>query len=323
MAFLAQLSRDTSAMILADDRSGPIRTIGYGPRLVSAAIGRSPGMSGDIITNNRAMEFNSPTETRMRFTTANRPTQAELAEFERQFLNSISPRVPLSEISTTSYYEVTFNHYITVLSGRVAYSPENNESVVIRGVTAEKILSTMPCCLYGSRGIGLENADDYDIAISIEDPKYLEFINYLERVGVKRVDIKNYVNSTPESGYYGLYRFQGAKEERIDLLVLYLDEDVDVIRSTITDLKRIPSYFLTNKQQRITMYNQGLRYRGWKPGVKVRNDYRTSEDAQAISLRNWASQATTLRSHTVNYTGNGGSTNPWTETFGPRGAEEW
>ena len=135
--------------------------------------------------------------------------------------------------------------------------------------------------------------------------------------------LKELTLRTIQAGYYGLYRFQGAKEERIDLLVLYLDEDVDVIRSTITDLKRIPSYFLTNKPPRITMYNQGLRYRGWKPGVKVRNDYRASEDDQAISFRNWVSQATSSRNHTVNYTGNGRSIDPWAETFGPRGAEEW
>lgn len=306
MSFLDQLiSGDTSAMLLADDRSGPTRTI-----IDGAAIGRSIVMSGDTITNNRAMEFDSPTETRMQFTTPIRPTQEELREFKRQFLNSISPRVPSSEIRVTSNYEAMFNRYITVLSSRVAYSPEDNESVMIRDVTAEKILSTMPCCLYGSRGIGLENADDYDIAISIEDPKYLEFINYLERAGVKRVDIKNYANSTPESGYYGLYRFRGAKEERIDLLVLYLDEDVDVIRSTITDLKRIPSYFLTNKPQRITMYNQGLRYRGWKEGVKVREEF--VRELYRASSQSFKGRPPPRRGRGFR-----------TSVFGPRGGEIW
>lgn len=316
MSFLDRLiSSNTSTMPLTSSRDDFGRTVGYTPRVTSANIG-TDRESREAGARNRVTEFNSPNEMRMRFSTTNRPTQVELREFERQFLGSISPRVPLSEIRTTTNYEAMNNSYLTVLSSQVAYSPNNSESVVIKAITAEKILKTMPCCLYGSRGIGLENADDFDIAISIENPKYLEFINYLERQGVKRVDIKSYASSTPESGYYGLYRFRDANGNNIDLLVLYLDEDVDVIRSTITDLKRMPQYFLTNKKQRVLLYNQGLRYRGWKEGVKVREEF--ARELYRASSQNFRDSPTPRRSPTPE--------DPYgfrASIFGPRDSERW
>lgn len=311
MSFLSELiARNTSAMPSLTRQDEPNRTVGYVPQITGADI-RADRVSRELAARNRVTAFNSPNEMRMWFSTTNRPTQVELIEFERQFLGSISPRVPLSEIRTTTNYEAMNNSYLTVLSSQVAYSPNNSESVVIKAITAEKILKTMPCCLYGSRGIGLENADDFDIAISIEDPKYLAFINYLENVGVKRIDIKNYANSTPESGYYGLYRFEDANGDSIDLLVLYLDEDVDVIRSTITDLKRIPPYFLNIKKQRIAMYNQGLRYRGWKEGVKVHEKFVRNSTRSSTSYN---------RPGTIAENDN---RSIYAQLFGPRDSERW
>ncbi len=255
------------------------------------------------------------------------------------FLNSLLNRNETQIVDqrpNIRIHSLPTNHsYETILSADIKESLEvSTQDKIVSKISVDEILRKMTCCLYGSRALltasesakgedSVSDNRDYDIAINIEDPQYLRFVEYLESVNVRKVNINNYCESTSESGYYGLYRFKDRYENNVDLLVLYLDEDVDIIRSTINDLKRIPPYFLTNKKQRIAMYNQGLRYRGWKPGVKVRNGYRTSEDDQAYNLRNWASQAPTLRNHTVNYTGNGRSTNPWVETFGPRGAEEW
>lgn len=270
-----------------------------------------------------------------RFITDSQPTPIEIERFISEFYRTSGSRIVDQRPNIHTHRLPTNHSYETILSAEVEESIEvSTKDKIVSKISVDEILRKMPCCLYGSRALltvpksangGDSTSDDrdYDIAISIEDPQYLNFIKYLESVNVRKVNIKNYCESTPESGYYGLYRFKDRYENNVDLLVLYLDEDVDIIRSTINDLKRIPPYFLTNKKQRIAMYNQGLRYRGWKPGVKVRNDYRTSEDDQAYNVRNWASQATTSRNHTVNYTGTERSANPWAETFGPRGAEEW
>ena len=270
-----------------------------------------------------------------RFITDGQPTPIEIERFISEFYRTLGSRI-IDRRPNISIHRLPTNHsYETILSAEIEESIEvSTKDKIVSKISVDEILRKMPCCLYGSRAIlavselvngedSLSNNRDYDIAISIEDPQYLNFIKYLESVNVQKVNIANYCESTPESGYYGLYRFKDMYENDVDLLVLYLDEDVDIIRSTINDLKRVPPYFLTNKKQRIAMYNQGLRYRGWQPGVKIRNDYRTSEDDQAYTLRDWGSQATTSRNHTVTYSGSERRTNHWAETFGPRGAEEW
>lgn len=270
-----------------------------------------------------------------RFITDSPPTPIEIERFISEFYRRFGSRIIDQRPNISTNHLLTDHSYETILSAEIKESIEvSTKDKIVSKISVDEILRKMPCCLYGSRALltasesakgedSISDDRDYDIAISIEDPQYLKFIKYLESINVRKVNIKNYCESTSESGYYGLYRFKDRYENNVDLLVLYLDEDVDIIRSTINDLKRIPPYFLTNKKQRVAMYNQGLRYRGWKPGVKVRNDYITSEDDQAHSLRNWASQATSSRNHTVTYTGNSESTNPWAETFGPEMSPEW
>lgn len=244
-----------------------------------------------------------------RFITDGQPTPIEIERFLSEFYRTFGSKI-IDRRPNISIHRLPTNHsYETILSAEIEESIEvSTKDKIVSKISVDEILRKMPCCLYGSRALltlseeakeedSVSDNRDYDIAISIEDPQYLNFIKYLESVNVRKVTIENYCESTPESGYYGLYRFKDRYENNVDLLVLYLDEDVDIIRSTINDLKKVPPYFLTNKKQRIAMYNQGLRYRGWQPGVKIRNDYRTSESER--------------------------STNPWAETFGPRGAEEW
>lgn len=244
-----------------------------------------------------------------RFITDGQPTPIEIERFISEFYRTFGSRIVDQRPNIRTHRLPTNHSYETIISAEIEeYIEVSPKDKIVSKISVDEILRKMPCCLYGSRALltvsESENGEDsvsdnrdYDIAISIEDPQYLNFIKYLESVNVRKVTIENYCESTPESGYYGLYRFKDRYENNVDLLVLYLDEDVDIIRSTINDLKKVPPYFLTNKKQRIAMYNQGLRYRGWQPGVKIRNDYRTSESER--------------------------STNPWAETFGPRGAEEW
>lgn len=132
-------------------------------------------------------------------------------------------------------------------------------------ITVEELINDYNAVIFGSAALGLEHKD-IDLALSSTNTKFEDL--KLKLRFSERLDISTYCQSSPESGFYGLYRLQTDSGKKIDLLILNNDEDLDVIRSTIVDLNKIPKYFLEYKPDRIWLYQKGLRHRGWEPSVQ-------------------------------------------------------
>lgn len=124
-------------------------------------------------------------------------------------------------------------------------------------------LYTLNHARFGSRALGVgTDYSDFDIAISAEsDRPIVEKLISLTHPA----NINAYAKFKPESGFVGLYQFlDTATNCKVDVLVTHTDEDLDTIRSAVSDIQQIPSYLLTDKKFRIDVYQKALKHRGWR-----------------------------------------------------------
>ena len=127
---------------------------------------------------------------------------------------------------------------------------------------------------FGSRPLGVASKfSDYDYAISEDDFRDLakKYPILKDELQSHARDTTNYSKVEPEHGFVTLiHKFNTGEIENptvsmitVDILVCKSDEDIDIIRSTIADLCRVPTYMLQEKRIRIELYQLGLSERGW------------------------------------------------------------
>ena len=140
--------------------------------------------------------------------------------------------------------------------------------------------------IYGSRSLHVEaEYSDYDFAFSYEEHKRV-----FDILVDSHIDVSNptgYFQSSPEAGYKAFFQYKGLdpvsnERVKVDILFVYNDEDLDVIRSSVQDLQSIPQYMLRDKKFRIDAYNKALQDRGWKLNPDLRNNRRDPRTAQGI-----------------------------------------
>lgn len=115
--------------------------------------------------------------------------------------------------------------------------------------------------LFGSKAFDLPNTNDYDYAITkdIYD-KYEELFTKIE----KDYDPTSYFPQGPEHGFFKTYLKIKIKDSYYDILIVYNEDDLDVIRNSVYDLQQCPPYLLDNKETRIRLYERALTEYGWE-----------------------------------------------------------
>lgn len=130
-------------------------------------------------------------------------------------------------------------------------------------IDIQRILEVPGGVMFGSRALNIHTGySDYDIAFSYESHGYI--YEYLQVNNVHTIDISSYCESLPEGGHKALFQYNPGDTDKVDILFVHNDEDLDVIRSSVQDLRNVPAYMLENKKTRIHLYNMALQNRGWK-----------------------------------------------------------
>lgn len=123
---------------------------------------------------------------------------------------------------------------------------------------------------FGSRPLGVNSENsDFDFAILEKDLPEFDYV--LE-------DPKKYFNVLPE--HSKLIINYEVNNKKMDILVLTHQKDLDVVKNTIEDLKKVPKYLLRIKYIRVDLYEKALLHYGWKPAdnipdnIKLENKHR-------------------------------------------------
>ena len=122
----------------------------------------------------------------------------------------------------------------------------------------KKLLDLPNSVMIGSRGLGLPNWNDTDIAVlGSELPE--EFLNF------QKFDLTNYFRTVP-MGNNLLMKLQEPIGDMfgstisIDVLIFDSQEGIDAIHAAMNDMYSIPKYMLYNKIDRVRMYEQALQH---------------------------------------------------------------
>ena len=118
--------------------------------------------------------------------------------------------------------------------------------------------------MFGSRALGcFSEGSDYDFAILEKDLPVSPDINFKGHY----FDVDNYLKHYPEGATFILkFPFSSLflEETNVDLLVLKKEEDLEVVRKSMEDMKKIPKHILKDKNTRIELYQKCLENYGWK-----------------------------------------------------------
>lgn len=121
--------------------------------------------------------------------------------------------------------------------------------------------------LFGSRALGVhQDTSDYDYAILEKD--VLE--NQTLFRGLRLGDPERYLQNSPETPVAIFFKAKINETESSDILVLTDEDDLQVVSDAVSDLQQVPTYMLTEKNNRIRLYQQALRHYGWntrRPGL--------------------------------------------------------
>jgi len=132
-------------------------------------------------------------------------------------------------------------------------------------------LLDIPHTLIGSRALGINTEEsDYDLVIHINDlPRYL-----LDRVINIDLSLARYFNLLPKHGNGHILRgFTGASgNSKVDIIALESQEDINIIKQSLEDLKQCPYYMLKNKQTRINLFETALKNYGFTEPVQTELD---------------------------------------------------
>lgn len=131
----------------------------------------------------------------------------------------------------------------------------------------EELLSLPNTFIYGSRALEVNSEkSDYDIVML-----YSSILNFLlERLNCGGdFSIERYFNLSPKGkGYF--FRYVGISDivQNVQVLVLTENEDLQIFKKALIDLKELPKFAIESKQDRIRLFENRLLFYGWtKPYI--------------------------------------------------------
>ena len=114
----------------------------------------------------------------------------------------------------------------------------------------------LPHLMIGSRAFGVnKDNSDYDIVMMFDDVPQ-EFTKDLD---TGDYSLERYFNLIPPHKAYFLDR-----RTNLNLIILTANGDMLIIKEVMAELQQMPSYYLTNKQDRINLFETGLLHYGFK-----------------------------------------------------------
>lgn len=134
-------------------------------------------------------------------------------------------------------------------------------------MTLQELLN-IPHTLIGSRALGINTEkSDYDLLVHITDlPNYL-----LDRINCRNLSIERYFNLLPKYGKGHILRRQtrASGNSSVDLIVLTHQEDINIIKQSMEDLKQCPAYMLKEKHIRIALFESSLKHYGFTEPIEA------------------------------------------------------
>lgn len=117
---------------------------------------------------------------------------------------------------------------------------------------AMDLISNHNGVLLGSRAFEVNtNFSDWDVAILATDLPD-------ELLNADKLNIKRYFNFLPLGNSFLI------RQPNVDILVFENKKDLAIVNDAVWDLKDIPSYFLTDKNLRIMLFETALKHYGFK-----------------------------------------------------------
>lgn len=126
----------------------------------------------------------------------------------------------------------------------------------------EELLNLPNTFIYGSRALGVNSEkSDYDIVMPYSSmPIFL--LERLNRGG--DFSIERYFNLSPKGkGYFFRYVEISDIVQGAQVLVLTENEDLQIFKKALANLKELPKFAIESKQDRIRLFEDRLLFYGW------------------------------------------------------------